>query len=82
MTPPNDQQSTPDQDQPQSRKQLIASIVFLIGALLLAFISPTIEIAWVGAILMLTIYLFAFEVVGVDVAAAKHHGAARVSHPC
>ncbi|MCU7877448.1 MAG: SLC13 family permease [Candidatus Thiodiazotropha sp. (ex Lucinoma borealis)] len=52
-------------------KQLIASAVFLTGGLLLANISPTIEIAWVGAILMLTIYLFAFEVVGVDVAAAS-----------
>ncbi|MES9879408.1 MAG: SLC13 family permease [Sedimenticola sp.] len=30
---------------------------------------PTIQIAWVSAILMLTIYLFAFEVVAVDVAA-------------
>lgn len=32
---------------------------------------PSIEIAWVTAILLLTIYLFAFEVVGVDVAAAS-----------
>ncbi|MFK5914998.1 MAG: SLC13 family permease [Woeseiaceae bacterium] len=30
---------------------------------------PTIEIAWVTAILLLTIYLFAFEIVDVDVAA-------------
>jgi hypothetical protein len=30
---------------------------------------PSVEIAWVMAILVLTIYLFAFEVVGVDVAA-------------
>ncbi|MCU7814258.1 MAG: SLC13 family permease [Candidatus Thiodiazotropha sp. (ex Rostrolucina anterorostrata)] len=52
-------------------KQLIASAVFLTGGLLLANVSPTIEIAWVGAILMLTIYLFTFEVVGVDVAAAS-----------
>ncbi|MCU7846504.1 MAG: SLC13 family permease [Candidatus Thiodiazotropha sp. (ex Lucinoma kastoroae)] len=52
-------------------KQLIASAVFLTGGLLLANVSPTTEIAWVGAILMLTIYLFTFEVVGVDVAAAS-----------
>ena len=32
---------------------------------------PTIEIAWVMGILMLTIYLFAFEVVSVDVAAVS-----------
>ncbi len=35
----------------------------------MAWVVPTIQIAWVSAILMLTIYLFAFEVVGVDVAA-------------
>ncbi|MET0071114.1 MAG: SLC13 family permease [Candidatus Thiodiazotropha sp.] len=52
-------------------RQLTAGALFLLGALLLAALSPTIEIAWVGAILMLTIYLFAFEVVGVDVAAAS-----------
>jgi di/tricarboxylate transporter len=32
-------------------------------------VVPSIEIAWVTAVLMLTIYLFAFEVVDVDVAA-------------
>jgi hypothetical protein len=36
----------------------------------LASVVPTVESAWVGAILLFTIYLFAFEVVGVDVAAA------------
>ncbi|MES9897963.1 MAG: SLC13 family permease [Sedimenticola sp.] len=36
---------------------------------MMAWVVPTIQIAWVSAILMLTIYLFAFEVVGVDVAA-------------
>jgi di/tricarboxylate transporter len=35
----------------------------------MAWAVPTIEIAWVTALLLLTIYLFAFEVVGVDVAA-------------
>lgn len=67
----NEQQTTPISDPKFPLKQLIASAVFLTGGLLLANISPTIEIAWVGAILMLTIYLFAFEVVGVDVAAAS-----------
>ncbi|EGW56037.1 SLC13 family permease [Candidatus Endoriftia persephonae] len=52
-----------------SPKQIIAAAIFLAGALLLAWAVPSVEIAWVGAILMLTIYLFAFEVVGVDVAA-------------
>lgn len=67
----NEQQTTLNSGPKFPLKQLIASTVFLTGGLLLANISPTIEIAWVGAILMLTIYLFAFEVVGVDVAAAS-----------
>lgn len=71
MTPSNNQQSMPSQGRLLSLKQLIASAIFLIAALLLANLSPTVEIAWAGAILMLTIYLFAFEVVGVDVAAAS-----------
>ncbi len=50
-------------------KQLIAAALFLVGALWLATAVPTIEIAWVTSLLILTIYLFAFEVVSVDVAA-------------
>ncbi|PVV15548.1 MAG: SLC13 family permease [gamma proteobacterium symbiont of Ctena orbiculata] len=53
-----------------SSKQLIAAILFAALAGFLSTVVPTVEIAWVGAILLLTIYLFAFEVVGVDVAAA------------
>ena len=53
-----------------SKKRLFMALVFLVFALYLASIVPTIEIAWVSAILVLTIYLFVFEVVGVDVAAA------------
>ena len=52
-----------------SRKQIIGAIVFAALAVFLSTVVPTIEIAWVSAILMLTIYLFSFEVVGVDVAA-------------
>ncbi|MEE9343432.1 MAG: SLC13 family permease, partial [Gammaproteobacteria bacterium] len=52
-----------------SPKQLIAAALFLIGALWLATTVPSIEIAWVTSLLILTIYLFAFEVVSVDVAA-------------
>ncbi|MES9968362.1 MAG: SLC13 family permease, partial [Sedimenticola sp.] len=51
-------------------RQVIAAAVFAIFTLFLASVVPSVEIAWVTAILMLTIYLFAFEVVGVDVAAA------------
>lgn len=50
-------------------KSLIAALVFALVAVWLAGVVPTVEIAWVCAILLLTIYLFAFEVVGVDVAA-------------
>ncbi|MES9899382.1 MAG: SLC13 family permease [Sedimenticola sp.] len=53
-----------------SPKQIIAAVIFTVLALFLTRVVPTIEIAWVSAILVLTIYLFAFEVVGVDVAAA------------
>ncbi|MBL4711261.1 MAG: SLC13 family permease [Gammaproteobacteria bacterium] len=52
-----------------SRKQMLGAILFSALAVFLSTVVPTIEIAWVSAILMLTIYLFAFEVVGVDVAA-------------
>jgi len=52
-----------------SYKQIIAAVIFVAFALYLATVVPTIEIAWVSAILVLTIYLFVFEVVGVDVAA-------------
>ncbi len=52
-----------------SLKQKIAAIVFTLIGVYLASIVPTVPIAWVISILMLTIYLFAFEVVEVDVAA-------------
>ena len=54
---------------PQLTKRLIAAAVFLLLGLYLASVVPTIEIAWVSAILLFTIFLFAFEVVEVDVAA-------------
>ncbi|MBF0246539.1 MAG: SLC13 family permease [Alphaproteobacteria bacterium] len=52
-----------------SPKKLIAAAVFIVLGLSFASVAPSIEIAWVGAILLLTVYLFAFEIVGVDVAA-------------
>jgi len=56
----------------QRLKKRLASIsIFVMLALLLGYEEPTIEIAWVTAILLLTIYLFAFEVVDVDVAAVS-----------
>ena len=52
-----------------NRKQLVAAAIFLVVAVVASQVVPSVEIAWVTAILLLTIYLFAFEVVGVDVAA-------------
>ena len=52
-------------------KKIIAGVIFAALALWLSTVTPTIEIAWVSAVLVLTIYLFAFEVVGVDVAAVS-----------
>jgi len=47
----------------------IAAILFAYAAWHMASIVPTVEIAWVSAILILTIYLFSFEIIGVDEAA-------------
>jgi di/tricarboxylate transporter len=47
----------------------LAALLFTAIAFYLAALVPTLEIAWVMALLVLTIFLFAFEVVGVDVAA-------------
>jgi len=67
---PADEATTSAATGPLSRKQLIAGILFGVAALYLATVVPTVEIAWVTGILLFTIYLFAFEVVEVDVAAA------------
>ncbi|WPE16336.1 SLC13 family permease [Candidatus Thioglobus autotrophicus] len=50
-------------------KKIIAAIIFLVFGLWLALVAPTAPIAWMLGILLLTIYLFAFEVVEVDEAA-------------
>lgn len=49
--------------------KIIAAIIFAISAILLATVAPSLPIAWMLFILLLTIYLFAFEVVEVDEAA-------------
>jgi len=51
------------------KKRLASIAIFVSIALALAYEEPTVEIAWVSTILLLTIYLFAFEIVDVDVAA-------------
>ncbi|MEE9427487.1 MAG: SLC13 family permease [Paracoccaceae bacterium] len=47
----------------------IAALVFLVLGWSLASIAPSIEIAWVLSLLLLTVFLFAFEVIPIDVAA-------------
>ena len=68
--PPVEQPSVKQPAFPINTKQLVAGIAFLLLAFYMAGVVPTIEVAWVTGFLLLTIYLFAFEVVGVDVAAA------------
>ena len=50
-------------------KRLIAAALFAGAGLGLASVAPSLEMAWVMGLLLLTVYLFAFEIVGVDVAA-------------
>jgi di/tricarboxylate transporter len=59
----------PDKKKSLPEKKIVAGIIFVILAYALSTVSPSIEVAWVSAVLVLTIYLFAFEVVDVDVAA-------------
>lgn len=47
----------------------VAALSLLLFGLFLASIAPTIEIAWVLGILLLTVYLFTFEIVPIDIAA-------------
>jgi len=50
-------------------KQITSLAIFVLMGILLAYTVPNIEIAWMMSVLLLTIYLFAFEIVDVDVAA-------------
>lgn len=52
-------------------KRLVALALFFIAGVALSFTVPSTEIAWVMAILLLTIYLFVFEIVPVDVTAVS-----------
>ncbi|MBF0444246.1 MAG: SLC13 family permease [Magnetococcales bacterium] len=51
------------------KKTLIAGLLFTIACLYTITLVPNIQVAWVVGVLYLTIFLFVFEVVGVDVAA-------------
>lgn len=50
-------------------KRLISLVLFIVLGGYIVSVAPSVEIAWVCVILLLTIYLFAFEIVGVDIAA-------------
>ncbi|MFT5114339.1 MAG: di/tricarboxylate transporter [Parasphingorhabdus sp.] len=50
-------------------KKLISLLIFALVGVWVFNVAPSVEVAWVCAILVVTIYLFVFEVVGVDVAA-------------
>ena len=58
----DEEQTRPRAARP-SPKQLIAAGIFALLAVYLASIVPTTEIAWVSAMLVLTSYLFASEIV-------------------
>ena len=53
----------------ENKKRLIAGVLFVVLGAYLTTVVPNIQVAWVTGILLLTIYLFAFEIVEVDVAA-------------
>lgn len=69
MAPTADEEQATVKPKFLTPKQTIAAIVFLVTALIMSTLVPNIQVAWVTGFLLLTIYLFAFEVVGVDVAA-------------
>ncbi|KPK37213.1 MAG: potassium transporter TrkA, partial [Gammaproteobacteria bacterium SG8_47] len=69
MTALGDEEQTRPRSARTTLKQGIAAGVFALLALYLSQVVPSVEVAWVTALLLFTIYLFAFEVVGVDVAA-------------
>jgi len=81
MTIPSEEQSTgtetpkpsklspPGTSTAESIRKIAAALIFAGFGSYLFQVVPTTEIGWVSSILLLTIYLFVFEIVGVDVAA-------------
>ncbi|MGB1238289.1 MAG: SLC13 family permease [Pseudomonadales bacterium] len=58
-----------EQKFPLDLKKTLSGTVFLALAISISFVVPSTEIAWVVAVLLMTVYLFAFEVVRIDIAA-------------
>ncbi len=50
-------------------KHIVGALFFIMLAYITSAYVPSIQIAWVVAVLLMTIYLFAFEVVRIDIAA-------------
>jgi di/tricarboxylate transporter len=50
-------------------KNTFSGLLFLLLSLGMSFIVPSVQVAWVVAVLLMTIYLFAFEIVRIDIAA-------------
>ncbi len=50
-------------------KKLASGVFFLLLAISVSFVVPNVQIAWVVSVLLMTIYLFAFEIVRIDIAA-------------
>ena len=46
----------------KQKKKIIAGIIFLFIALYMSTLVPTVQMSWMMGLLVLTIYLFAFEV--------------------
>jgi di/tricarboxylate transporter len=46
-----------------------AAVLFLLVGWVLTSIAPSFEIAWILALLLLTVFLFSFEIVSIDIAA-------------
>jgi di/tricarboxylate transporter len=52
-------------------KKSIAAPFFVLAIWGMTLVAPSTEVAWVGGLLIFTIYLFSFEIVSVDVAAVS-----------
>jgi di/tricarboxylate transporter len=50
-------------------KNTFSGLLFLLLSLGMSFIVPSVQVAWVVVVLLMTIYLFAFEIVRIDIAA-------------
>ncbi|MEM5528474.1 SLC13 family permease [Gammaproteobacteria bacterium AS21] len=65
----NLEKTTPTTFNKEVIKKIISGVFFVVLSLAISFIVPSVQIAWVVSVLLITIYLFAFEVVRIDIAA-------------